>query len=49
MCAVTALFRVPMPAASILFDAMPCVVSTLIVDGENERGLSSTRGWQLMD
>jgi len=33
MCAVTALFRVPMPAASILFDVMSCVVLTLIVDG----------------
>jgi len=49
MCAVTTLFRVPMPAVSILFDVMPCVVSTLIVDGENERGLSSSRGWLLMD
>jgi len=38
-----------MPAASILFDVMPRVVSTLIVDGENERGLSCSRGWQLMD
>jgi len=49
MCAVTALFHVPMPAASILFDVVPRVVSTLIVDGENERGLFSSRGWQLMD
>jgi len=49
MCAVTALFRVPMPAASILFDVTPCVVSTLIVDRENERGLSSLRGRLLMD
>jgi len=38
-----------MPAASILFDVTPRVVSTLIVDGENERGLSSSRGWLLMD
>jgi len=45
MCAVTALFRVPMPAASILFDVMSRVVSTLIVDRENERGLSSSRRW----
>jgi len=44
MCAVTAFFRVPMPAASILFDVMSRVMSTLIVDGENERGLSSSRG-----
>jgi len=49
MCAVAAFFCVPMPAASILFDVMPCVVSTLIVDGKNECGLSSSRGWQLMD
>jgi len=49
MCAVTALFRVPMPAASIILDVMTCVVSTLIVDGENERGLSSSRWWQLMN
>jgi len=49
MCAVTALFLVPMPAASILFHVMPCVVSTLIVDRENECGLSSSRGWLLMD
>jgi len=41
MGAVTALFRVPVPAASILFDVMPCVVLTLIVDREDESGLSS--------
>jgi len=44
MCAVTTLFRVSMPAASILFDVMPRVVSTLIVDGEDESGLSTSRG-----
>jgi len=49
MCAVTVLFRVPMPVASILFDVVPRVVPTLIVDGENERGIFSSRGWQLMD
>jgi hypothetical protein len=49
MRAVTALFRVPIPTASILFDVMPRVVSTLIVDGEDESGLSSSRGWLLMD
>jgi len=49
MCAVTALFRVSMPAASVLFDVMPRVVSTLIVDGESESGLSSSRGRLLMD
>jgi len=49
MCAVTALFRVSVPAASILFDIMPRVVSTLIVDGENESGLSTSRRRLLMD
>jgi len=49
MCAVTALFRVSVPAASILFDVMPRVVSTLIVDGENESGLSASRRRLLMD
>jgi len=49
MCTVTALFRVSVPAASILFNVMPCVVSTLIVDGEDEGGLSSSRGRLLMD
>jgi len=49
MCAETALFRVPMPAASIFFDVMPRVVSTLIVDREDESGLSSSRGWLLMN
>jgi len=49
MCTVTALFRVSVPAASILFDVMSCVVSTLIVDGEDESGLSSSRGRLLMD
>jgi len=49
MCTVTALFRVSVPAASILFDVMPRVVSTLIVDGEDESGLSSSRGRLLMD
>jgi len=49
MCAVTAFFRISMPAASILFDVMPRVVSTLIVDGENESGLSASRWRLLMD
>jgi len=49
MCAVTALHRVSVPAASILFDVMPCVVLMLIVDGEDESGLSSSRGRLLMD
>jgi len=49
MCAITALFRIPVTTASIFFDVMPRVVSTLIVDGEDESGLSSSRGWLLMD
>jgi hypothetical protein len=49
MCAVTALFRVPMPTASILFNVASCVVSTLIVDGEDERGLFRLGGWLLME
>jgi len=49
MCVVTTFFRVSMPATSILFDVMPRVVSTLIVDGEDESGLSSSRGRLLMD
>jgi len=49
MCTVTALFRVSGPAASILFDVMSRVVSTLIVDGEDESGLSSSGGRLLMD
>jgi len=49
MCAVTALFRVSVSAASILFDVMPRVVSTLIVDRENESGLSASRRRLLMD
>jgi len=49
MGAVTALFRVPVPTASILFNVTSRVVSTLIVDGENEHGLSFSKGWLLMD
>jgi len=49
MGAVTAFFRVPVPTAMILFDVASCVVSTLVVDGEDERGLFSSRGWLLMD
>jgi len=49
MGAVTALFRVPVPTASILFNVTSHVVSTLIVDRENECGLSSSTGWLLMD
>jgi len=49
MRAVTVLFRVPIPTASILFDVMPRVVSTRIVDREDESGLSTSRGRLLMD
>jgi len=49
MRGVTALFRVPIPTASILFDVTPCVGSTLIVDGEDEGSLSTSRRRLLMD
>ena len=42
MCAVTLLFRVSVAAASIFFDVMPHIVSTLNVDRENESGLSTS-------
>jgi len=49
MGAVTTLFRVPVPTATIFFNVASCVVPTLVVDGEDERGLFSSRGWLLMD
>jgi len=49
MGAVTAFFRVPVPMATILFNIASCVVSLLVVDGEDECGLFSSRGWLLMD
>jgi hypothetical protein len=49
MCAVTALFRVPIPMATIFFNVASCVVSTLVVDGEDERGIFCFGGWLLMD
>jgi hypothetical protein len=49
MRAVTAFFRIPIPTASIFFDVTPRVGSTLIVDGEDEGSLSSSRGRLLMD
>jgi len=49
MGAVTALFRVPVSTTSILCNVVSRVVSTLIVDRENERGLFPSRGWLLMD
>ena len=33
----------------ILVDVASCVVSSLVVDGEDERGLFPSRGWLLMD
>jgi len=49
MGAVTALLHVPVPTASVLFNIVSRVVSTLIVDGESERGFSSSRRWLLMN
>jgi len=49
MCVVAALFRISMPTASILFNVASCVVSTLVVDGEGERGLFCSGRWLLMD
>jgi hypothetical protein len=49
MRAITTLFRVSMSTASIFFDVVPRVVSTLIVDREDETGLSTSRGRLLMD
>jgi len=49
MGAVTALFRIPIPTATILIDVASRVVSSLVVDGEDERGLFPSRGRLLMD
>jgi len=49
MGAVTAFFCVPVPTATIFFYIASCVVSSLVVDGEDECGLFSSRGWLLMD
>jgi len=49
MGAVTAFFRVPIPTAAILFNIASCVVSSLVVDREDERGLFPSRGRLLMD
>jgi len=49
MGAVTALLCVPIPTASILIDVASRVVSTLVVDGKDERGLFPSRGRLLMD
>jgi len=47
--AVTAFFRVPIPTATILVDIASRVVSSLVVGGEDECGLSPSRGRLLMD
>jgi len=47
--AVTALFRVPISTATILVDVASCFVSSLVVDGEDDRGLFPSRGRLLMD
>jgi len=49
MGAVTVLFRVPVPTSTILFNVASRVVSTLVVSGEDERGLFPSRGRLLMD
>jgi len=49
MGAVTVLFRVPVPTSTILFNVASRIVSTLVVDGEDERGLFPSRGRLLMD
>jgi hypothetical protein len=49
MHAITTFFRVSVPAASIFLDVGPRVVSTLIVDGADESGLSTSRGRLLLD
>jgi len=47
---VTALFRVPIPTATILVDVVSCVVSSLVVDGvvEDDCCLFPSRGRLLM-
>jgi len=49
MGAVTAFFRVPILTATILFNITTCIVSSLVVDGEGERGIFPSRGRLLMD
>ena len=49
MGAVTAFFRVPVPTVTIFFNIASCVVSSLVVDGEDEHGLFPSRGRLLMD
>jgi len=47
--AVAALFRVSIQTATILVDVASRVVLSLVVDGEDERGLSPSRWRLLMD
>jgi len=47
--AVTALFCVPIPTAMVLVDVASCVVSSLVVDGEDECCHFPSRGRLLMD
>jgi hypothetical protein len=47
--AITALFCVCIPTATILVDVTSCVVSSLVVNGEDECGLFPSRGRLLMD
>jgi hypothetical protein len=49
MRAITTFFRVSVPSASIFFDVVSRVVSTLIVGREDESGLSASRGRLLLD
>ena len=49
MGAITMLFRVPVPTSTVLFNVASRIVSTLVVSGEDERGLFPSRGRLLMD
>ena len=49
MGAVTALLCVPIPTASIFVDVASRVVSTLVIDGEDECGLFPSWEWLRMD
>jgi len=49
MGAVTVLLCVSIPTAMILVDVASCIVSSLVIDGEDERGLFPSRGRLLMD
>jgi hypothetical protein len=47
--AITALFCVSISTTTILVDVTSCVVSSLVVNGEDECGLFPSRGRLLMD